>query len=257
MVKNKVALTIDRILLFIVSAFFGIAVAGYFSRNTAVILLSGLLSAFCITALCAIFGQKKRDKNIEQKVQEVMMQFFLKGRAFAFETVLEALKTRYAVNIEKGFIIANRTAVAVKLLPEPLKFTELCRLYATRPNEIKRLLILTARGADNESKQVMGRLPDCKVTVLGGEKVYRLLQSLEQLPAVSIKLIEKKRDWKGFFVRALEPKNARRYLFVALLLLFSSIFMPASIFYLVVAAVCLALAILCRVDVVKRVRRTA
>jgi len=257
MVKNKVALTIDRILLFIVSAFFGIVVAGYFSRNTAVILLSGLLSAFCITALCTIFGQKKRDKNIEREVGEVMMQFFLKGKAFAFETVLEALKTRYAVTIEKGFIVANRTAVAVRLLPEPLKFAELCRLYAARLDGVKRLLILTARGADNESKQVAGRLPDCKVTILNGEKVYRLLQSLEQLPAITIKLLDKKRNWKGFFVNALKPKNARRYLFVALLLLFSSIFMPASIFYLVVAAVCLALAILCRVDVVKRVKRTA
>ena len=254
MLKNKLSELIDRALLFLVTAFFSIAVAGYFSREPLVIITVGVSSALLVTALLGFLLKKRKPTISVKEVEETMLQFFLQGNEFCLDTVFHALQTRYEPEKHTEYILVNQTAVYPFFSPEPLSFVQFCALYAKlNIAGIRRILILTAAGTDAQTAKTASLLPNPPVIFLNGEQTFRLLQKLGGLPEIKIMLKSKKRSFKDFLIHALSPKTCKRYLFTAFLLIGSSFFMPSSLYYIVIAAICIVLTILSKLNIAARI----
>ena len=254
MAKTKVSHLIDRALLFLVTAFFSIAVTGYFSRDPVTIITAGITSALAITALIGMLQTRKAEVN-PKPVKETMLQFYLNPESFGYDTVFSALSRRYKPEPCGKYIVVSRTAVYPYLAPKALTLAMFCEIFSGAPPDIKRLVILAAQGQDIETHKTVPLLPfEIPVTVLDGEQTYKLLECLGGLPEIKFKSKAGKRTFKQFFAHALSPKTSKRYLLTALLLIGSSFIMPSGVYYIIVAAVCIALSVLAKIDVAAKLR---
>ena len=250
MTKSRISTSIDRVLSFFVTAFLGIAVAGFFVRDTATIIMVGATSALCITALIGLRGHKKT--GVDNKlIKQTMTQFYLKSDAFSFDAVLQALKSRYkTANTDGEYILVNHIAVYPYLKPKQLSVEQFCTIFKTAPEGIKRLVILTANGITNETQRfIAGLTLKPFIATTKPEQTYKLLKRLGHLPHIEFKPKPARRSIRVFAAQALSPPAARRYLMTALILIGSSFFMPASIYFLVVGSICVVLSILAALDV--------
>ncbi|MCL2061091.1 MAG: hypothetical protein FWH03_00495 [Firmicutes bacterium] len=250
---SKASEIIDGILLFLVTAFFGIAFAGYFSRSTYVILAAGITAALAVTALVRLFRKRGAPLIKKRDYDEMWLHFFLSGETYCLEYMYNALHTRYAAEQREGYLLVNKTAVFVHFKPEVFSFAQLCAIFARMRTEgIKRIAVLTAAGADREAKRTAALLPESKFFIADGEQVYRILRRLDALPKIEIKLKSARLGFKEFLTRAVAPAAAKRYLFTALFLIGSSFIMPNSVYFIVVAAICIVLTVLAKIDIAKR-----
>ena len=246
MIKKRVSGVVDRALLFLVMVFFSIAIAGYFSRDSFIIIVAGITAALSITALIG-FKKNKKAGIAANSVKEVMLQFYLNPKAFTQDTIFNALASRYTVTKSDDFIMVKRVAIYPYLYPKSLNFVDFCQIFSTRPKSANRLILLTARGQESEVKEAIAAL-DLKINIdiLHADEVYTLLEKLNGLPPIQYTAVKKRRGISTFFTAALQPINAKRYLLTAALLIGSSFFMPSSIHYIIIAAICITLAVLCK-----------
>ncbi|MCL2847208.1 MAG: hypothetical protein FWE13_00455 [Firmicutes bacterium] len=255
--NTRTSTTIDKFLLFCVSGVLAIAIAGYFSRDTWLIALVSITSAFSITALVSFYKEKKNTKIKNKKVDLALMQFYFKDKQFAYDTIFNALSTRYKCRNDVEFIIVNETiAVYPYLVPKTLSFEKFCEILGNLPNDYKRLVIVTTKGKGSSFSKEMALLDlSIDVKVLSSEKTYNLLKQLDGLPKNEHNLKPNRRTAREFLVAALSPKAARRYLFTALLLIGSSFFMPISIYFMIVGGLCLLLAVLSKLNIIERIKQ--
>ncbi|MCL2797456.1 MAG: hypothetical protein FWD58_05335 [Firmicutes bacterium] len=275
--KQKISDSVDRVLLFLVSGFFAVAIVGYFSRNTAVILSAGFAGAVSVTALTGLLKSRRKSRSLTAgEFSDVMMQFYLMGAAGCFEAVLRALE-RNRPKKRDGYILAGKTAVFVEFYPEPLSLARLFQIYAEvnaeanaeKPKnptngdggglpppyemyKVRRVLVLTMAGATDEVLKTAPLLPGAPVTVFGGERTCRLLRFLGGLPEVTLALKREKRSYRRFLSAALSGAACKRYLITALLLVGTSFIMPMPLYYLIAAAFLITLAVLAKMNVGKR-----
>ena len=248
---TKVSLAIDRLLLFLVTAFLGFAVASFFSRDSILIIMVGVTIALCLTSLVTLRRHKKQSGLDAKAIKLSMLQFFLKPTEFALDTVFNALKGRYKdAKVTGGYIVIKRVVVYPHLHPKQLTVEKFCDIYKNLPTGARRLIILTGNGISVEASRFIAST-DFKtfVTVLKPDRVYTLLNRLSSLPHIEFNHKPARRTIRLFFKEALSPPVARRYLLTALLLIGSSFFMPASIYFIVVGSVCVVLSVLAALDV--------
>lgn len=253
--KSVIAGIIDNILTFLTATFFAVAVAGYFSRDYKVIIAAALTSAVCITALTDILREKRKPLE-NPKIKEVLTQFIYNDENFAFEHICAALGKKFTVEKRDKFILVNGvTAVFVRLKPNKISGSAISYIYGDARNVAKKIVILSVDGADPDCLRIAEALPDPKIFVFDGEKTFRLLEFLEALPETEIVLKRKKSSVAEFFRACISPPRARRYLFVSLILILSSFFMPRSIYYVTFAAICITLGILSKINVVEKLSK--
>jgi len=254
---SKTSVAIDRGLMFLVSAFFAIAIAGYFTRDTIMIALVALPLALSSTALVGFYKERKA-KGLHSKTAELtMVQFYLKPKNFALDTVFNALQSRYKCVKNGEFIIVNDSiAVCVSIPPSALRLEKFCAVFSKLPPATKRLVFITAKGRHSSLARDIAQIDlNVEIKVLSCEQTHILLDRLNSLPDINYNLKPARRSAKEFFVAALSPKASRRYLFTALLLIGSSFFMPTSIYFIIFGAICLLLAIISKIDVLGRLKK--
>jgi len=250
---QRISYFADKMLLFVVTAFFGIAIAGYFSRHTPTILLVGLTTALSVVSLIKLNQARKKSAIVSKNLKEVLLQFYLAPQDVNRSAIAEALSSRYTVENSGDYMLINGTAVYTYLNPAPLKFDEFCSIYAHRPHWAKKLIFLTAAGLTPEtSRSVAAIALPTPVTFFSPEQLYILLQQLDALPQIVIPFKKNQRSLKEFLSHALSPRIARRYLLTALLLIGSSFFMPSSIYFMIIGSACIVLAILAKMDIAAR-----
>jgi len=249
--KNLFTNFVDKTLLFLVSGFLSIAVAGFFVRDTAIIIVVGITAALAITALVGLYQNKKLSSCDSKLIKTCMVQFYLKEDSFALDTVFSALKVRYKnAALVGNYVVINRIAVCPYLKPKPLSVENFCSIYKDAPKDINRIIVLTANSASPETKNFIASL-ELKpfVYISKPTQTYLLLKHLHSLPKTEFKPKPARRTIRLFFAEALSPPAARRYLMTAILLVGSSFFMPASIYFLVVGSLCVVLSVLAALDV--------
>jgi len=252
---TKVSPVIDKLLLFLVSVFFAIAVAGYFIRDTLLIALVAITSALSVTALVGLYKDKKNKGTKQKEIELSLLQFYFKTKDFALDALCNALSRRYKCKIYGEFIIINDIAIYPYLKPKALDLETFCSVFSKLLPSSKRLVVVTSKGKHpGLSKDIdMINLP-FEVTFLSGEQTYTLLERLKGLPKIEYELKPARRTAKEFFKGALSPKVARRYLLTALLLIASSFFMPTSIYFMLFGAICLLLAVLSKINILDKVK---
>lgn len=254
---KKIADFIDTLLTFCCTALLGIVCARYFTHEPSAVLLCGAIAGLAVTALIGL-GRRKRQgpKQRRDRIERVRHQFIFRSRADSHAYVLRALQKRYDVTDCGDYLRVGKTAVAVCLSAEKLTLARLADLYGSVRGNSRRLLILTACGADKEAESAAETLPDTDTEIFAFDRVYALLQWLDALPPEEIVLKKRKRAGaKALLGQALSRQNAKRYLMLALLMLFSSLFMRFGVYYVVFAALLIVLALLCRIDVLRLLRK--
>jgi len=251
------AVIFDRVLLFIVAGFFAIAIAGYFTRDLFTILVTGITSALCVSALLSLRASKKKSNIDKKALTEMMQQFYFKDEQFALDSTLTALSNRYKyTKIERGFVITNKLAIYPHLKPKTFRMIDFCEVFKKLPSDIKKLVVLCSLPPHIETKNIINGI-ELGVTVILAtpEQSYRLFRRLNSLPKTEYKRKKSKQGIKSFVSLMFMPRTARRYLLTALLLIGSSFIMPASIYFIIVGALCLVFAILAKLDIAQRFRQ--
>lgn len=250
--KSKIADFIDTVLLFICLSVLGIISARYFTKSVSVIFLSGFTCALVLTFFIGMFKRRKELPKLKQKIiDDALTQFIFSTQEFCFKYMLDSLSKKYDVTSDNNVIFINNTAVVVHLIASPLSLKTLAENYANLTGKVKKLIFLTAYGAEPKASAIAAQLPNIKVSIFDFNKVYSLLNSLDCLPKNEIVMLKKKTNLKLIAREAFSVNKAKKYLIAALLLLASSIFMPYSVYYIVVASILITAAILCRINILK------
>ncbi|MDR2202515.1 MAG: hypothetical protein LBP26_07175 [Clostridiales bacterium] len=255
MKKRRVSGIIDGILTFLAAGFLSVAAAGYFTRDTAAILCAGLTGGLAVAYFAALF-RERREPCENAGIREAMTQLIYNGKPFALGLFKSALEKTYAVEDCGDYLLAEGvTAVFVRPAADKLTAANLAPMYAACRKRAKRLLCFGYDGADKDCRDLIDVLPEPAVTVFDHERAYAFLKSRDALPPVEIVLKPSRSRGGGALRHALAPDKSRRYTVAALVLLLSSFIMPRSVYYIIVASLCLAAAVLSGIDITKRLKK--
>ena len=132
----------------------------------------------------------------------------------------------------------------------PCGAQELLHFYQeAQEKNAENLLILCTSGFDREAENLAEQINSCKITLYGTEKLLAylrekdLLPHAEELRAALCREIEKQRmELSKVKTLAFTPVKAKRYLLCAGILFLGSFLVGFSVYYQIIAVVCLGLA---------------
>lgn len=252
---KKPSVIIDTVLTFAAIFLLCAVVAGYFTSDKAYTVPAALIAALAVTFFTSRLSAKRRlPKKRKRKLGELLNKFIFSTPAYAYDHVLDAIKSKHAVAEQNGFIVSGGTAFYVKIDPEKIGFSTLAERYSAAA-EIKaeRLVILSAYGADTQTAETARLLSAPKTEIWDFEQVYRLLAHLGHAPTETLVLTRPRKKLGAAIRGALSRENARGYLFTAIVTLLFARFMPYSVLYVAVSAVAVTLSVLCRLRVAERI----
>lgn len=229
----------DNILSKFVCLSLGAVIAAYFTRNLIDIALFALIFAACVSELYLFLLDKrhapaKPDKNVEA----ARNLFVYSGDGFALRYLENALKTKYEVTPERGFLSVNGVALFSRIKPAPLDADTLVDMCsAAKSLKYKRAVILT-NFYEPSAKLALTYISDIDVKLLEFKDVYRLLKCLKALPE-SNDAPEVKKSKREIFSELINRKRAGGYLMCALTLFLLSRFVGFSVYYIVAACAAL------------------
>lgn len=255
MVKSKITNLIDLMLTFVLSFIFFIVFFSYFLDGMTLIFMCSFSVSLIICALIRLRHEKsdKNKGNIDTS-DKVLTQFIYNDETFAFDFTKKALQKKFNLKVitRKDYFIVGTTAVFVKLNLEVITHAQVANMYAKTRKFAKKIIVLSIKGADKEAKATIATLPPPTINIFDGNKSVRFFAWLGLLPNIDIKLdVKNKVNFKRILKSFVERKKARRYFFVATILLVWSLLVPKNLFYIVVASICLVLTLLCFIDISK------
>lgn len=256
MFKNRISSIIDTALLFIVTTFFTALLIGYATSNAIVIICSAVAVGLVVTKVSNIRHSKK-DSNIDKNhFTQTLMQFYLKGSDYTTSCFYNALKTRYNCNQKDGYLQVNNTAVFIKLTNSNFSFDDFCSAYSLVGDKYKRIVII-ATDFDKMCFTYSKSIASTRFKFINADTSYKLLFSLDALPPIEIEFTKENSALIKLFIKnALVSANCKKYLLTALLLVFSSLFMPSPLFYMIVSAICIALTVLSKLNIGQKIFKT-
>lgn len=253
---KKPSVIIDTLLTFAAAFLLGATLCGYFSRNTAVILCGALVFALAVTFFSAKLSDKRKlPAKRKKKLNEILDKFIFSLPEYAYDFALETIRRKCNPKEINGLIIANSTAFSVRITPEKINCATLACDYANAAKAgAKRLVIMSAYGADASAATTGDLLSSPKTEIWEFEKVYDFFTRLGNRPTQTLVLAPRKKKIGAVFKNALSRVNARKYLFTAIVILFFARFMPYSVFYVAIASVSFTLALLSRFEIVSKIQ---
>lgn len=256
---KKLSYYLDIVLTLLAFFLLCSVILGYFTHSTSVIVISSLTLSFAATFFTSRISDKRRAPNKrKRKLNDIMNKFLFSPPDYAYEFVLKAVKTKREPREESGFIIAGKTAFCVCITPAKTDTAYLADRYAAAAKlGLKRLVLLTALGAQPDAVNTARLLSMPTVEIWDFEKVYDFLSRLHCAPTETLKLETSKRKFGEAFKGALKRENARKYLFASIVTLLFARFMPYSALYVGLSSISATLAVLCMLRVTERNRRAS
>lgn len=253
---TKISVFIDTVLTAVALFFLGVLIAGYFTSNGVTTVLSSLVFALTVTFFTGRFAEKRRaPAKKKDKLLALMNKFVFSPPQYAYDFVLHALEKKGAVREENGFICTHDTAFFVRFTGDAIGRAELATCYAQAAQlPVKKLVIFTSYGALPEADETARVLTAPTTEIWDFAKAYDLFVYLGCPPTETLALKLAKKRFGAAFAGALRRANARKYLLSALVMLLFARFMPYAVFYAVLSAVSLTLAVLCRLRITERLR---
>ena len=251
---KKVTTVFDTVLTFVALFLLGSVIAGYFLHSA--VLATSLTFTFAVLFFTGRLSlRRNKRKEDRRRLNDLRNKFLFSPPDYAFDHVWRAVEKKCTPQQTNGFIMGGKTAFYVCLTPDKVSSSLLAERYASAVQAgAKRLVFLSAYGGQDEALDTAKRLTQPDVEIWDWEKVYDFLASLGYPPAETLPLPAAPKQRARLLSGALKRENARRYLFTAIVTLLFARFMPYAVFYVAIAAVSLALAILCRIDITRRVK---
>ncbi len=254
---KKISTVIDTVLT--VAALFLLCsvIAGYFTRKTSVIILSSLTAAVALAFFTGRLAEKRKAPKVKKrKLGELMNKFLFSPPEYAQAFTVRAISNRAIPSEKNGFVFAGKTAFSVRLVPEKIGAATLAERYSAAAKlGAKKLVILSAYGAETDAAETASLLSEPTAEIWDFEKVYDFFSKLGCAPTETMKLEPKKRKFGELAAGALKKQNARKFLFSAIVLLLWARFVPYSGLYVIIASISVVLAAFCRFRPYERKRK--
>lgn len=252
---KKPSALIDTVLTFAALFLLCAVVVGYFSRKTSVVLLTAFPIALGITFFAGLLAGKRRAPKARRKqLENLRNKFLFSPPEYAFSFVRETLAHKGEPTEKDGLLLCGATAFCVCLTAEKISLAQLANRYAAaHAAGARKLVFLSAYGAEADAESTAPQLQSPEVQIFDWESTYRFFVALKHPPTETFRL-SSPRKTRGI-TGALKRENSRKYLFAAIVLLFGARFMPYAPLYAVFAALCIVLAVLCRLPFFKKSKR--
>lgn len=189
-------------------------------------------------------GRKKRASR--ETVSRTMAALALRGDDAFLETLSRAANGRKS---ESGFITAKSCLVSARFCGA-VTAEDIARLFREAVNaKCGKCAVYAPCGADAAARELIAESP-IRFMLIASEKIYTTLQELDMLPRLADK--KKKRTFREFLKVLLAKGNARKFLISAAVIFIFSVFVSFTVWYVVVAVVNIALAVVCLSGVAER-----
>ena len=233
--------------------------AGYFVAPGNRALISFVMAAAICGLLFTLMSLRKPNKPTKLQIAhmgEITNQLAFSDMPYNVKFFAQTLGKAYSVTTYKDYLVIasdkRKTIVFPFMRLIKLTTADLSEMYAsvTSVETGAPILILTIEGATKSAADTAANLSERKVTVLDKLQVYGMLDELDSFPPVTLTVKKKRRKAGEFFRAALAPDKARRYLMISVFMLFTSLIVNMSIYYIIFASFVTMLAIACRLDAV-------
>ncbi|MCI8458139.1 MAG: hypothetical protein HFE46_00510 [Clostridia bacterium] len=251
---KKISSLFDTLLTFAALFLLSCVTAGYFVRSTPAVLASACTFTFAVLFFTGIFSRRRRKpKEKQKKLNELRNKFLFSPPDYALDFTEQAVRKKCEPKRQDGFILSDKTAFCVCLTPEKVRTAFLAERYAAAARlGVARLVFLSAYGAEEDAAQTVEQLREPAAEIWDWEKVYEFFASLGCPPTQTLTLAapakQRSRAIRNAFVR----RNARRYLFAAIVTLLFARFMPYGALYVIIASLSLVAALVCRTGIAER-----
>lgn len=244
---KKISAFLDTVLTFAALALFCAVTVGYFTRKTTIIILCSVTVAAAVTYIIRILIRRHdAPKALRRKRSEILNGFMFNKSNYAYDFALNAISKKCSPEQTNGLISSGKTAFKVLMIPEKISAADLAFAYSAASDiNAEKLVIMSAYGAAEDAQTVADLLSEPSVEIWDFDKVYDFFASLGCEPTETLKLQPKKKEFSQVLWGAINRRNAKRYLFGAIVLLLWARFIPYSVAYVCVASVCITLALVC------------
>ena len=251
---KKLSYFIDTVITLAALFVLGGVTAGYFLSDTVMIVTFSAVFSLSATYFTGMSSRRTRRKTEKaQNIDAVRNKFVFSPSSYAYDFTIKAISRRCTPIEKNGYILTPAAAFKPHFTPEKVSAAELSKLYAAATETgAKRLVVLSSYGLSEDAVKYLPLLDSPKVEIWDFNKTYDFYSHLGSTPTETLKIRKDKKSLRGFTLVALQRKNARRYLFTAVVTLIFARFLPYSALYIFVSALTLVLALLCRLRVAER-----
>ena len=238
---KKSVVLFDTLFTFAAVFFAALFISDWFLRDARVFPFAVIAALFV-----SFFVLRKHRKKVTppRELDALLNKFVFSPKNYAMVFTRNALMRKGTPRRKNGVLTVGVTSFYPCFLPEKLGTAQIADGYARAAKEgSKRLVILSAYGANPEATQLAVRLQDPQTEVWDFAKVYAFFCYLGHPPTQTLRLKTKK---QRFVLKdAVAKPKAVKYVFTAVVLLFFARFAPFAPLYAVTAAVCFTLALVC------------
>ena len=252
--KNiSIYIIVDNLFRFILLFLVNLIWCTYFiSPSYVSVLLAFGMSILMIYILNKIHGKNNVKKLIqlkeEQRIEDITNTFLFMTKSEIVSFFYRLASSRHKCTIKFNHIEIETESLPVYLYPmfKPNELDSLAVLEIykkIKDKKIKRIIILTNTIAQNISN--ITKYFNFEVIILNKKECYyKLLKEYEFYPEIKIKnnkII--KNNFKQILQFALNKRKTKSYLFSAIFLIFSSIFVRNKLYYLIFSSILILLAL--------------
>ncbi len=240
--KSNIAGFTDRIFITAALWLFCVYIFGYFMTD---IFLKLTVSTAATLLILLLLKNKRSPKDYS-----ALKEYRYLSHDEQNGLITKGLSSRHEVEISQNFIRVNQVALIQRLNYEKVTLTDVIEGSAQAVKAgLKKLLFLAPGGHTVGADEAADR---CKIKVvfLDEDKTYELLRAFDALPQ---KPAPKKKSSRlsAFLKRALDKARIKGYCLTAGLMLIMAYFNGFSVYYVIIAAICVSLAVLCGANAVR------
>lgn len=239
---NKVA---DFLLLQAISFLLTLMITSYCGVG---IILS-LLIAFAVMIFLGIavnvLASVKGDKYISYSDYCLLCR--LNGDDWLKKEVAAIMSCKFECNIKGGGVMCGDTYIHVNSKFSPVSLDALTAVYRGAKADGLTYVGILQIGKDNRALSLSRRLGDVKIEFLSFKKFYKLAACIGRVPAVTPRHINRRKILVSAIPVIFGRANAIRFVVVSLILTLMSYITPFKTYYLSIAAVAAAAAIVCMI----------
>lgn len=225
----------------------------YYEQDLSLCLVYTGILTFAADCLLSMFLQK-RDIKTSLKKQEIISaesfanQFVLNGNSYANNFWNKTLSKKYTTSKKTYYLSFEKDSSKMFLYSfyslEKLKPNDILEIYNKLKKENPNKIIICTNEIEPQCKTFIEHLP-CKIILLDKYESYqKLMKKFNSFPEIDTTInLNQTNKWKSFLAFSLNRQRAKGYVFSSIILVISSFFVRASVYYLIISTILLTLAI--------------
>lgn len=199
------------------------------------------LKIICATSITLII-LKMLNRNKPTVDYSIINEFAYMSIDEQNSIIAQKISGRYKVKIVDGVILVGNAMLILKLNLEKTTLDDVINAKTiAKKLYVKKIIFLSPFGKTAGAEEAIKRI-DISTIVFDDKKTYEFLKAFDALPPKEDKKT-KNSKLNSFFINALDKSKAKSYCFTAFLMLVIAYFNQFSIYYIIICAICICLAV--------------